>query len=830
MLSPTHQFADCSVDPAARELRRDGELVTLSPKVFDCLAYLIEHRERAVGRDELISAVWGRADVSDTLLGQTVLKARRAIGDTGNEQRMIRTVPRFGYRWVALLRPAIGLPTADSPADLTAKSEPSAITGPDTNENTELGSVPAQLATPIVKASAGLEPIRQRLRHVALAMLAATVIAAALISLIAERNNRVFTLGGISPAPLSEIAAAQPANRAAVLPLDVEADPQWAWLRLGLMDLIANRLSSAGQPVVPSDNVVALTRTRKGETGNTQALREATGASLLIVPRAKQTARGWRVQLSLRTADGGHREVTTENRDVIAATSEASDQLLALLGLSRPAVHDATLSLTELQQSTEAALLNDDFPTALRLIHAAPEELRNAPQIRLRLAQIEYRSGRMQTAREGLQTLLAQVPAEVDPVLRARILNGLGAVAMREERSGDAQAVFSEAVALADDHHQPAILGQAYTGLGAALASRGEYDAASADLSRARVALELAGDTLALGRVEANEGILDNVRGRYSAALPTLQRAVERFEQFGALNELFLTVGAQIDAHLALLDPNAALTASETAFTRRDQLDNPFTRNWMILQRARALAAVGRTADARRLVENLSAGTDATQTLLLAQISAIDAQLALAEGHAKAAAVSARVAVQGLHDPDESRSRAIAWLDLVRALRDSDQPEQAAIESEQFSEWASHDAISPAIGIYATLARAEQAWATNQPAAGMREYTDAFEQVERWAVPADVAAVAVTYAGALIGSGQTERASAIVGRIARWADRDFACAVLQASLYRALGQHDAWQLALSRAQTLAGDRRIPPSASAPPNKVHQAATPKTRSP
>ena len=75
----------------------------------------------------------------------------------------------------------------------------------------------------------------------------------------------------------------------------------------------------------------------------------------------------------------------------------------------------------------------------------------------------------------------------------------------------------------------------------------------------------------------------------------------------------------------------------------------------------------------------------------------------------------------------------------------------------------------------------------------MREYTDAFEQVERWAVPADVAAVAVTYAGALIGSGQTERASAIVGRIARWADRDFACAVLQASLYRALGQR--WRFA-----------------------------------
>ncbi|MBL8274266.1 MAG: winged helix-turn-helix domain-containing protein, partial [Xanthomonadales bacterium] len=100
MTPSIHHFGDCSVDPAARELRRRGELLVVSPKVFDCIAYLLEHRNRAVGRDELIAAVWGRADVSDTLLGQTVLKARRAIGDTGDEQCMIRTVPRFGYHWV----------------------------------------------------------------------------------------------------------------------------------------------------------------------------------------------------------------------------------------------------------------------------------------------------------------------------------------------------------------------------------------------------------------------------------------------------------------------------------------------------------------------------------------------------------------------------------------------------------------------------------------------------------------------------------------------------------------------------------------------------------
>ena len=95
-----YHFGEYRLAPAARELWHAGQLAALPPKSLDCLTYLVEHRERAVGRDELISAVWGRADVSDDVLAQTLLRARRAVGDTGNEQRAIRTVPRFGYRWV----------------------------------------------------------------------------------------------------------------------------------------------------------------------------------------------------------------------------------------------------------------------------------------------------------------------------------------------------------------------------------------------------------------------------------------------------------------------------------------------------------------------------------------------------------------------------------------------------------------------------------------------------------------------------------------------------------------------------------------------------------
>src|SRR5688500_13895907 len=131
MIRPVYRFGDYRLDPSARELSCAGVLTTLSPKVFDVLAYLVEHRDRAIGRDELIAAVWGRADVSDTLLGQTVLKARRAIGDTGNEQTMIRTVPRFGYRWIAELSIEAPLPpvSGSAPAPAAAHIDESAASG-----------------------------------------------------------------------------------------------------------------------------------------------------------------------------------------------------------------------------------------------------------------------------------------------------------------------------------------------------------------------------------------------------------------------------------------------------------------------------------------------------------------------------------------------------------------------------------------------------------------------------------------------------------------------------------------------------------------------------
>ena len=94
------RFADRELDVARRVLSRGGESVALEPQVFDLLVYLIDNRHRVVTKDDLIASVWGGRIVSDSTLTSRINAARRAVGDNGAEQRLIRTVSRKGVRFV----------------------------------------------------------------------------------------------------------------------------------------------------------------------------------------------------------------------------------------------------------------------------------------------------------------------------------------------------------------------------------------------------------------------------------------------------------------------------------------------------------------------------------------------------------------------------------------------------------------------------------------------------------------------------------------------------------------------------------------------------------
>ncbi|KRR06217.1 adenylate cyclase 3 [Bradyrhizobium jicamae] len=99
-------FEEYALDTARRELCRGTGVVAVTPQVFDLLDYLIRHRERVVTKDDLIGAIWNGRVVSDAALTTRLNAARCAIGDSGAEQRLIKTLPRKGFRFVGQVREA----------------------------------------------------------------------------------------------------------------------------------------------------------------------------------------------------------------------------------------------------------------------------------------------------------------------------------------------------------------------------------------------------------------------------------------------------------------------------------------------------------------------------------------------------------------------------------------------------------------------------------------------------------------------------------------------------------------------------------------------------
>jgi TolB-like protein len=97
-------FGDYVLDAARRELSRGGEQIALEPQVFDLLVYLLQNRECVVSKDNLLASVWGGRIVSDATLDSRIAAARRAIGDSGGTQTLIRTFARKGVRFVGEVR------------------------------------------------------------------------------------------------------------------------------------------------------------------------------------------------------------------------------------------------------------------------------------------------------------------------------------------------------------------------------------------------------------------------------------------------------------------------------------------------------------------------------------------------------------------------------------------------------------------------------------------------------------------------------------------------------------------------------------------------------
>lgn len=772
-MSPgTFAFGAHVLDPARRELLRAGQPVALPARVFDCIAYLLQHRDRAVGRDELISAVYGRADVSDAQLAQLILRARRAIDDDGQEQHSIRTIPRFGFRWVADASPIGPAPTPAPQSDVSV-----AAPGPEgVAPAVATAAAPArEFPGPEVVGARGTAGARGR-RSRWLLLLVACVLA-------------LCTAAWWSVAHRDPVVAADTRAPVVVLPMQVEGAHE-DWIRLGLMDLVASRLRQAGLPVAPSDTVLALLPA--GGAADPAHLRARTGADHVVDLRARRRDGAWEVELAATDRDGLRLRATGIDPALVAAARSASDRLAAALGRA-PATDDRDPGPDEHLLRAQAAMLANQLDVAREILATA--RLRDDdPRLRYQLVLVDYREGRYEQALADIDALLAAADAP-DRLLRARLLNTRGAIGIRIDRYAEAERDFEAALALFDADDDPAEWGRSKSGLGISRMARGQVDAAALDLAQARQQMLRVGDAIGLARVDSNLGHVERLRDRPAQALEYFAKSAQDFESLGAINELVSAQSMLIEMQLQLLHNEQAGLAMQRHWALRPRVRDPAQRALIDVTRAKVLLRLGRLDEAASLLD--APGRDTRPTAFqLHQYALYRVELALAAGQPERALQQAESA---LRLDGELAAPVRDWLELYR--------ERAAAASD-LPPAPGALALPPAAGasIPGQVAAAIRQWRAGQHAAAGVTFQAALEESQRSGSTAWMVEVASDYLPWLVAQGRLAQVAEVAGLVAPWGRRDYRSARVLALAYRALGQADLAAEAASDMRRLAGQR------------------------
>lgn len=799
MTGPVYRFGAFRLDPVRRELWREDVLVDLAPRVFACLCYLVEQRERAVTRAELITAVWRRDNVSETQLFQLVLRARRAVGDDAEQQRCIRTIVGFGYRWVAPTQvadsaaanvpattTAAALPEPPPTATATSAPAPASDAGPDTGMPAKAGAVPARVG-----------------RAMRLSAIAIAAVLAGGILWYATRTPVAPVTSAGTPAQTA------PAQRWAVLPFAVEPTEGLAWVRLGGMDLLADRLGRAGLAVQPAEGTLGLLAATGADAAAQDARLRGEGIDAVVSGAAVRQGTAWTVTLTAALASVPPLRTGATDTDLMNALQQASDRLLTALGRAPP---DRGLDgvLVGLLQQARTALLEDDAPRARALLDAAPPSLRDDPEAGLLSARVEARLGHFEAAIDQASTLLDAASGADDPYLRMRILITRGAARIPLDQAAEARADFDAALAVPGAATFPHTLGEAYLGRGITASMRGDAGGSAADLGRARVLLDQSGDALGVARVDLSWAVLDAGRGAFAEAGPRFERAARSFEAFGARRPLRSALIGLQDIQLDLLDIRAALATNERAWTASASGNDPLLRRVLTLQRARSLFAVGRLRETRELLDALAAGTQDYLALSrdAERLRLLEVELALAEARSDDARRDAAELPTGpLPNGGDDVLRARAALVRERTLHEDGPPTPAT---------TGDDAGARHAGPYRRLAEAERAARRGQPDAADAAYRQALAQADAIGLPVTIAEVVASYVPFLLAAGRTSEAAELAGRVGTWAEEDYGSAVVRLRVAHALGAVPAWQAALDAARRVAGERRLPASLTASP--------------
>jgi DNA-binding winged helix-turn-helix (wHTH) protein len=813
---PSYRCNEFELIPDTRRLLKAGADVAISTRVFEVVAYLVQNRHRAVGRDELLSAVWGRIDGGDATLAQAVLKARRALGDDGNAQNYIRTVARFGYQWVA---PTTECAIGEIVAPLRS-ADREEIRGDAVTE--ESGHTPA---TPSDEAA----PRKQRFRLLIGAI-------AALITLAVAFS---FALMQPRKSAESALASARPSANGSVPGLIMVAPTRVhsmaaddGWMRLGVMSLSTQALAGVPGHAVVSDETTLAAVAHVGADAGVEKLRAATGAAVVIVSEANRVGEDWRLDATVFNEDGSAQIVSARAGDPVAAASSLARNLRELLapegtGDAGEAIAPDVLALAA---HMKAAILEAQNGRAIALLDKAPKALAQAPQVVLLQAEALTQLGRAQDAIDALRPLVDRAAVTAPPPhWLPDAWTALGDSELSLGHPAQADAYFRRAIQL-DAVADRRSLGLAWRGLGIAQIVRNDLDGAEQSYLRARLELEPVGDRLLLARVTDGLGYIATTRGRVADALLLYEQAAEMGAAAG-LNETELGSRLNIaQAHHYLLHHTLALDKLRALLPRIHAVDYPALHRFGAIAYASALVETGAFAEARAELARLGADSPAdVPTDAVVDVRLDEAQIHLALGDAEVA-VQLAEAVHREHDAGSApdlRLEALATL-LNAELAAGDRKAAATLAGDTAA-WAPSNAGAPA-RVRAHVAQARWAAQAGDAAASLDHYQQALALAREFATPLVLRDVAVPYAQFQLDAGAIDQARATASIVGPYAEDDFGSALLMARVAAATHDQDLARSYFAQARRLAGERWTPSLAREEASLARSEADPRDSAP
>lgn len=570
--SPRYRSGEFLIDPNTREIRRGEHTIDVEAKVFDLIALLVERHERVLSKRELNTALWGNRPVTDAALSQQLRKARRALGDDGDAQAVIRTVYGQGLRWVA---PVAVEPVADA-------SNPS-----------------APVALPPSPSPSMRTPRKTRLRVLA-------SVAGLLLLAFGILMAQVALRPGGAAAP----------RRIAVLPVqDQTADGALAWSRVGLMGLMSGLFEQAGRiEVVPAQNVQSVVRPNATfDAASVTALRNALGASHVLVTTLRKLGAVYELDVHLVSAGNAERTGTLHGTDPAALAADAvalarrwldlAPMPAAAIGISNPFLAEAYARGLDAQLHGDAAAAKKYFSICLDQDPALAWP-------RLGLATAQSQSGEADASLENATKVAAAAREQDDEELLVPALRLLASLAFFGGDLQTASARIEEAISrVSAQEHSMAMVDLLVIAAsidderGDAVRARQRFEQA---LKLARASGYLHGEASAL----VNLASVDNGAGDVAAAASDLQAGLDAARRSGDSHLENATLGdlAGVEANRGHLLPALALLKRAIALARERGDSN--LKALLSSRLVWVMAPFGHDATTRRLGEQLLAAAN----------------------------------------------------------------------------------------------------------------------------------------------------------------------------------------------------------------------------